>query len=91
MADTNQSLHDGVTRAWNKHDEWLESGGENAQRRVQEANLMVNVSMELYAAEGVGFKRGWNDGYKAGYEKAVADEKRKQNEVKVPEAPEQPT
>lgn len=87
MADTNQTLHPKVNDAWRKHDEWLETGGKEAMRQVRESNLIVNISDQLYAAEGEGFKRGYQDGYKKGYLKGQEDLKRQQSEPQVPEPP----
>lgn len=86
MADTGQQLHPFVQAAWKKHDEWLENGGDSAMRQVREANLISNVSEQLYAAEGEGFKKGHTAGWKKGYEDGVAAERRK-NEPQPPEPP----
>lgn len=59
-------MHRHVDTIFRQHEEWLESGGENALQVVKTSNLMALVSQGLELAEGEGERAGHRRGLEEG-------------------------
>jgi len=55
-------MHPEIKNIFERHEKWLkEQGGNQAIKTVQDANLILNITMSLNAVDMAAYKRGYND------------------------------